>query len=127
MKKLLLVFALVSLFSCGNDEEVSKSSNQATVSVKHVGEYAITIAYMNKDKWGHEEPFLFDGKVKGDTAIVVTIDRDQNFGYVIQRQGATDGNPVQVTLVYKEKNNTKTLSTPGGMLWDIYEFYKQTF
>lgn len=130
MKKLLLVFALISLFSCGNDEEVKPmNSNTATLSIKTTNDkYSVTVAYMTKDKWGQEEPYIVEKIVHGgDTTLTINIDREQNFGYFIQRQGTNPKVQVEATLKYKDHNSTKTFLADGGMLWDIYEFYKQVF
>jgi hypothetical protein len=128
MKKLLLVFALFSLFSCGNDEEVKTiNENSATISVKHDGQYSMVLAYLSKDKWEPLEPYIFGKIVKGDTTVTVNIDREQNFVYIIQRQGANANTPLEANITYRDKNSKKIISTPGGQLWDIYEFYTQIF
>lgn len=128
MKKLLLVFALIALFSCGNNEEVSpKTTNTATISVKHNGPYALVVSYLSKDKWDPLEPYIFSSIAKGDTTVSVEIDREQNFVYIIQRQGLNEEAPMEATLSYREKDNKKTMSTLGGQLWDIYEFYPQIY
>jgi hypothetical protein len=128
MKKLLLVFALISLFSCGNNEEVKpKETNIATISVRSQCNYAIAVMYMTKDKWGSEEPYLFEKRMTRDTTIQVHIDKHQNFGYFIQRQGENPNLPLEATLAYNGYNKSKNFVSSGGILWDIYEFYPQPY
>ena len=127
MKKLLLILAIGSLFSCGNDEEVTPKkieSTQAVITVKTNVKTAIVLAYMYKDEWRFEEPFIVETFTHNDTTFTVKINKDQNFAYFVNRIDDPKA-VVTVNLKFKDHDQTKTFHYEGGILWDIYEFYRQ--
>lgn len=125
MRQILLITTLVfSLLACSKDNEVNplRMSNTATIEIKSDTKYYLAVAYLTKDKWGQEEPYIVDTILTGPATINFEVAKEQNFMYSIQMKEFPG--EVEATLKYKEHNKTKSF-TGSGNLYDLYEFYKQ--
>lgn len=89
MKKLLLILVVGSLFSCEQIQEATPKkevySNEATITVQSKVKTSIVLAYMYKDEWRFEEPYIIQTTAKKDTSFNVIIKKDQNFTYFVNR------------------------------------------
>ncbi len=125
---LLLIGFVITLFACDNSENIgslNSTSDEATLIITTKSDYGVGFAYLTKDKWGEDGRIFEDSTFSGSSVIKVKIGRDQNFSYAIQKR-SNDKEIISATLKFKEHNKTKEF-TGTGLLYDVYEFYKQIY
>lgn len=125
MKKLLLVLSFIVLFSCSQEEVITKkmSSNTATLTINTDSEFYLTVNYLTKDRWAHDEKIIKDTMMVGPFETTFEVTKEQNFAYFVQLQ--EKGKTVTARLQFKDHDKTKSYSETSGIMHDVYEFYKQ--